>query len=232
MKKKSKLTALSLALVLLLTACMGKSGVMTKQDAEIYVDGLIKENYLGQYEEGYLELVEITEAEAEAVYENGLETEVSFFVYLYDIQDPSEELQEELKELYREIYSHTRYEVVSAALQDDGSFSVKVNVEPIDIVQLVSADWDKNMKDFYEEYPSDKLNAMNDKEYEKYEQAWARQVVDLYLEKMPEIGNMTVRSLVVQIERDEGGHYSITDESFQQLNDLIIDYTDTAGTEV
>lgn len=232
MKKKSKLTALSLALVLLLTACMGKSGVMTKQDAEIYVDGLIKENYLGQYEEGYLELVEITEAEAEAVYENGLETEVSFFVYLYDIQDPSEELQEELKELYREIYSHTRYEVVSAALQDDGSFSVKVNVEPIDIVQLVSADWDKNMKDFYEEYPADRINAMNDKEYEKYEDAWARQVVDLYLEKMPEIGNMTVRSVVVQIEPDEGGHYSITDESFQQLNDLIIDYTDTAGTEV
>lgn len=223
--------ALALALALGLSGCGGgKTGALTKFDAKTYVDGLIKENYLGQFEEDYLDLVGISREEAQATYEDSMHKEAEFFLYLYGIEYPKEGLEEELIELYKEIYSHTKYEIVSAAEQEDGSFSVKVDVEPVDIVQQVYASWDKNMKDFYEEYPTDKVNAMNDQEYEKYDQAWTEQVVGLYKEKLPETGNMTARTIVVQIEKDEDGYYSVTDESFQQLDDAVIDYTDSAGT--
>lgn len=235
MKKKGIcLGALLLTAVMGLTACGGgeTSVEYNEFDAEAYVDGLIKNNYLGQYDPDYLEAVGLTEEQAQLVYEDSIQAEVHFFLNnLYRIEYPTDKYEEEVGDLYREIYSHTKYDIVSATQQEDGSFSVKVNVEPINIVQLVDGDWDKSMEDFYEKYPSADVNKMNDEQYEKYDNAWARQVMKLYEEKMPEIGNMTERSVVVEVEKNDEGYYGITTESFQALDDLIIDYTNGIGRE-
>ena len=227
MKKHWKAGALALAMTLALTACGGESGEITKFDAAAYVDGLLQENYLGQFEQSYLELVGIDEEIAQDTHERCMEQEVGYFTYYFDVSEPTDEIREEFQTLLEEIYSHTRYEVISAAEQEDGSFSVKVEVEPIDIIQLVRSDWDKSTEDFYEEYPVERINAMSDAEYEKMDQEWAQLILELVREKMPEIGNQTSQSIVVQVEKNEDGYYSIVSDDFSKLHDLILDYSGT-----
>lgn len=231
---KQRWIALGMALVLALplAGCKGGTvgGGVTEFDAEVFVDGFIKQNYLGEYDPDYLELVGVTAEEAQDAYNDGIDNEVNFFLYyLYNIEYPSEEYITQLRQLYKEIYSHTKYTIVSVDALSDGSFAVKVDVEPIDIVQQVDSDWDKNMEEFFEQYPAEVVNAMDDEEYRDYDKAWADKMLELYNNKLPEIGNMTARSVVVQIQRGQNGAYTVEAESFRELDDLIIDYTDSAG---
>lgn len=231
MKTWRRVSALVLALVLTLglSACGGKTEGLSKFDAKAYVDGLLRENYYGELTEAYAELVGATEEEAQEVYEYGIELEVSYFINMYEIEYPEDELYDELADLYKEIYKHAKFEVLDAAEMEDGSFSVQVNVEPIDIVQLADTDWDKTITPFYEKYPMDVQNAMSQKEYEKMDREYADLVLELYRDKLDEIGNMTVQTTLVQVKPDEDGVYSIDEDDFRKLDDLIIDYTDRVG---
>lgn len=232
MKKLTKrLSALALAigLGLSLTACGG--GGLSKFDAVAYMDGLLKETYLGEFDKNYMELVGIDETEAQETYETSLEAETEFFLYFYDIEYPTDEMRQEIKDMYAEIYKHAKFEVVSAAEQDDGSFSVKINVEPINIVQLVEADWEEVMDPFYEKYPMDVQNSMTDEEYQAMDEEWARMIVDLYLEKLPETSNLESQSTTVQLEKDTDGYYIITEDDFNRLDGMIIDYSSSPSSE-
>ena len=131
MKKMKRFAALALALGLTLTLGACKKSGLSTFDAKAYVEGLLKETYLGEFDEGYMTLVGITEEEAQATYENSLDVESNNFYYFYDIEYPTEEFHEKMMDLYKRIYAHAKFEVVSAAAQDDGSFSVKLSIEPI-----------------------------------------------------------------------------------------------------
>ena len=233
-RKRGAAFVLALVLSLTLAACGGETTDtkgFTEHDAEVYVEGLIKENYLGQADEGYLELVSIHEEDVAALYDNALDMDVEYFLYMYDIDYPTDELREEIKELYKEIYQYTKYEMVSAAKQEDGSFSVKLNVYPINIAQTVNEAMNDATKSFYEKYPQDQLNTMKDDAYEKVDQEWARLIVDLYKDAMKEIGNMTEKSIAVQVEQNSEGLYAINSEDFGRLDALIIDYTNMASSD-
>ena len=45
---------------------------------------------------------------------------------------------------------------------------------------------------------------------------------------MPEIGNEEAQSLVVQIEMDAEGYYSLNDPDFGRIDELIINYIATS----
>lgn len=231
MKRSKRIAALVLTvgLTLGLTACGGGTGSINKFDVSSYVDGVLREIYLGEFSPEYLELVGIDEETAQLTYETGINNEVSFFINLYEIEYPEDELYEELSELYKEIYSHARFEVTDVAEMDDGSFSVQVTVEPIDIVQLADTDWDKTITPFYEKYPIETQNAMTQAEYEEMDKEYAQLVLDLYKDKLDEIGNMTARTVLVAVKPDENGDYYIDDNDFRKLDELIIDYTDNVG---
>ena len=227
MRNAKGAAALLLALVLsvMLGACGSKSG-LSKFDAETYVDGLLKEIYLGQFEESYMELVGTDRRAAEDNYEMTLELEASYFVnYCYSILYPTEEYMDKLKDLYEEIYSHTKYEIVSVAEQDDGSFAVKLSVEPINIFQLVDAGWEEGMEKWYTQYPTTVLKTLSSEEYEAADQKYAGMVLDLFWEKMADIGNEAARTITVQLEKNEDGYYVINQDDLNRLDELIINYT-------
>lgn len=236
MKDRNKWTALLLTagLCLGLAACRGKEAQggqrFTSHDVEVYIDGLLKENFLGQADPEYLELAGIDENDVEQVYESTLEMDAEYFFSLYDIDHPTDELREEVQELYREIYTHTKYEIVSAVQQEDGSFSVKVDVYPIDIVQTVSEAQDTALADFYEEYPVDRINAMSNKEFEALDREWAKLILELYQDNMEEIGNMTARSVSVLVEENDEGEYALSSEDFARLSELVIDYANAGAS--
>lgn len=226
-----KYAALFLAAVLALTtaACGGGGLGITAFDAKAYVDGMLRETYLGEFDPEYLELVGIDEETAQQTYETGISNEVSFFINLYGIEYPEEELYEELTKLYKEIYSHAKFEVTDAVKMDDGSFSVQVTVEPIDIVQLADTDWDKTIAPFYEDYPMETQYAMTTEEYQAMDREYAQLVLELYQDKLKEIGNMTAKTVLVSVAKGDGGSYAINADDFSKLDELIIDYTDNVG---
>ncbi len=229
--KCKKVTALALAVLLSLTmsACGGNGPGISKFDAKMYVDGLLRENYLGEFTPEYLELVGIDEDAAQQTYEAGISNEVSFFINLYEIEYPEEEFYEELTKLYKEIYSHAKFEVTDAVEMEHGSFTVQVTVEPIDIVQLADTDWDKTIAPFYEKYPMTTQNAMTTEEYQEMDREYAGLVLELYKDKLKEIGNMTAKTVLVAVEKDKDGAYAISYDDFAKLDELIIDYTDNVG---
>ena len=61
--KRVTAAALSLTFVLSLSACGG--GGLSADDATTYVQGILDENYKGVYDPDFLELIDITENEAE-----------------------------------------------------------------------------------------------------------------------------------------------------------------------
>ena len=232
MKKMKRFAALALALGLTLTLGACKKSGLSTFDATAYVEGLLKETYLGEFDEGYMTLVGITEEEAQATYENSLDVESNNFYYFYDIEYPTEEFHEKMMDLYKRIYAHAKFEVVSAAAQDDGSFSVKLSIEPINIVQLAEAKFEEAMQPFYDKYPMEVQQAMDvgDEKYVAMDQEYAQMILDLYESVMPEIGNEEAQSLSVQIEKGEDGYYSLTDDDFNRIDSLIINYNLTPVT--
>ena len=222
---------LALTLALPLAACgeSGSSGKVNEEKATALVQGNLDEIYLGKFDPDYLELVDITENEAEETYLEGLEVEAETFMYYFNIEYPTDELKEEIIELYKKIYATSKYTVNPATKLDDNTFAVKVEVEPIDIVQLVNGEWDKTTEKFYEKYPSEVQRAMSRSEYQAMDKEWAALILKAFQDKLPEIGNMTPQSIVVSLEKDEDGYYSLNEKDFAALDALIIDYTSTIG---
>lgn len=131
MKIGKQIAVLGAAAVLAvgLAACGG----VTKDDATVYVKGQINSTYLGQYNEDYLKLMDMTEAEAAEDYEWNLGAEADWFMDFASIY-PSDETKEKVVELYKEIYAKCKYTVQPASKLDNGNFAVEVLVEPMDLM--------------------------------------------------------------------------------------------------
>lgn len=181
MKIGKRIAVLGAAAVLAvgLAACGG----VTKDDATVYVKGQIDSTYLGQYNEDYLKLMDMTEAEAAEDYEWNLGAEADWFMDFASIY-PSDETKEKVVELYKEIYAKCKYTVQPASKLDNGNFAVEVLVEPIDLmVQFQNtADLDTVWIEVAASAgitSDEQINAMSDAEYEALEARYADKVIAL-----------------------------------------------------
>src|SRR5699024_8208086 len=134
MKRAKRFAELALALELALSlAGRGELEGVSRPQAQGNLDG----SYLGKHSDELLELVDITADEVEANYVQVLQTEAECFTYYFDIAYPTEELTSELVELYKEIYSHSRYGVGESTKVDDTTYGVQLTIYPMDIMQKV-----------------------------------------------------------------------------------------------
>ena len=230
MRPRGKLTVLltALALFLGLAGCREKAPE-SAFDAKTYVEGRLAEAYLGETSQEYMDLVGYNEVQVESIYQNSLYLEAQVFSYLYGIEYP-EDFYEEIQELYKSIYSHVEFLVVSTAREEDGSISVEVELQPIDLPQRVEREKGEALKSFFEKYPSGVQNTMNDEEYKAYDAEWARLIIDLYKELLPETGNLEPRRVTVKLTQNEAGYYTLSDEEFRKLDAGVIDYS-RSGTQ-
>lgn len=214
-----RLTAMGLSLLLALglTACGG----LSTGDAQDYVQGILDMTYLGQFNEEYMKLVDVTEEECQENYQAGLETEAEYFAYYFQSY-LTDEMRQPIVEMYQEIYSHSKYEITDAGKAKDGGFTVTVQVEPIDIFTLVmESDFDSYVDQFNARVNAGEFDAMSDDEFES---EWLRGVIALVESKMDQLGHLETKSIVVQVQRDEEGVYGLNEDDFGNLDMLIIDY--------
>lgn len=220
MKRKFALL-LALALVFSLAACGGSSF----QDKVVkLVDGNIAAIYLGSYDADYLDMVSNTEAECEANYLDGLEMEAEYFAYYFDIEFLDDELKAEIVDMYKEIYSHTKYTVGAASKLDDTTYAVKLTVSPINIVKLVCDDFDAGMADFFAEYENADVESFSDEEYQQYDRAWAEAIISMFYEKLPELGYEAEQTMAVQVVKNSNDIWTISNDDMSTLDTMIIYY--------
>lgn len=235
MKKRSMTLAalgLLLALGLTLTGCDNISAIMGggKIDATAYMQGQLDEIYLGKFDPDYLKMVDATEAAAQETYDGGMEAEVEAFNYYFGVEYPTDEYKTRMLDLYKQAYSKADYTVVSSAEQDDGSYSVKITVRPLDIIQLMNANYGAFSEEFEAKYADVDVAGMSDEEYATWNETvydidYQNGLADLFELLLPEMGYMEEKSIAVQIEKGEDDYYSLNSDDFDNLDLLIIDYT-------
>ena len=224
MKKSS--WAMSLVLALVLALSLAGCGTAMTDASTVLVQGNLDEIYLGKYDPAFLELVNTTEEQAEANYIQGLETEADYFAYYFSIDYMDDTLQDEIVELYKEIYSHSRYEVGEATKVDDSTYGVPVTIYPIDIMQTVYDQADAAIAEFNASYSDDEMYLIENDEaaYAEYDAAWARMWIQLCRDNLDSIGYLEPQEMVVQVKQDSDGLWTIYDDDFNRIDVAMIYY--------
>ena len=227
MKFFHRMAALLLAgvMALGLAACGG----ITSDDAEAYIQGLLDASYLGQYNQEYLDLADITEEESRTEdYEWNTAAEAEILREYLAIQSTDAAVQQSV-DLVKEIYSHSRYSVTGASKLEDGSYAVTVSIQPMDILIRYQNQTDVNeiwMTVLAEHGVMDQatLDAMSDEEYMALEDIYAAAVLDGIQALVPEMGYGPEQSVVLQLQL-EGDTYTLVDTDWQHLDSMMIDYS-------
>lgn len=231
--KRCSVLAAGLALCLALTGCGG--GGVTSFDATAYMQGLLDETYLGKFSEDYMKMVGIDEDEARKTYEEGLEAEYeNYFAdfFAFDREYVSDETRQAAIDLLAEVYQHSKYEVKPGS-KVEGGYVVEIIVEPVDMIALIDDQYIEDYSDTfnakYEDVTQEKVDAMSDAEYDEfmtgYENDWANGIIDLFHEHMDELGYTDAQSIMVQFKPDDDGYYTISDNDFANLDNLILAYS-------
>ena len=207
--KKMKVIAIVLAAVL----CMGLlSGCGSFSAAD-----LVKNNldliYLNQYTDDYLTRVGLDKEQADQEYEGGLEVEAEYFANTFDIDLDicGDEIRQQIIDLYRQIYTHSKYEVGSQSRNGD-TYLVQLTVYPIDIFQKVN---DEDSEAFLAD-----LQERDD----EYEVVWAQAIIDMVSARIDSIGYLDPQTISVQVVKGEDNVYVIDDSDFNRIDSLIIAY--------
>ena len=222
----------ALCLLLGLAACGGRG--LTALDAAEHVQGLLDVTYLGVYDEGYLKSVGITQEQAQADHESGLEVEYEYFTYCFDMNTDylTGQTHDAIVALLADIYQHSDYEVGTVTKQED-RFTIEVSIAPIDIIPLVvERDMEAYSAAFADAYAHTDQAAVaamsaveQDAFWTAYENDWAMGVVELFRARLDELGHLEQVSVTVQFGPDEEGVYTISDKDFSAIDARILAYS-------
>ena len=115
---------------------------MTVFDATAYVKGVLDETYKGTWNNAFLDLVELTDGEAQDAYEASLEQEYRRFAYQFDLDESAltEETRQAVLDLLAEVCAKAQYSVQEAVPLDDTRYAVEVSVRPLGLFLQVRED--------------------------------------------------------------------------------------------
>ena len=210
-------SAIVLLSILALTGCGGQDA--PSDFAQVYVRGILDTLYLGEYSEDFLSVTDTQDpAGLEAEYLAGLETEVHYFAYYFGVGELTESAKADLTELYRDLYQLSRYEV-QPSVSLDGSYTVNVIVEPLDIIDRVVKE---DLETFAVEMKIASADGLTSDDYEKQ---YIEGLIGLIREKMdaPGYGEPVTLTLEV-VQNPEDELYYIKGNGLAEIDEQIIQY--------
>ncbi|MCM1185441.1 MAG: hypothetical protein NC251_00350 [Lachnoclostridium sp.] len=132
--KHVKKIALALVCVMLV-GVLGGCG--SKFDAAEYLKATLDNSYKND-SSGLVKLKLGTAEEASDIYEEGIDTEVNAFLEGLTVSDT---LEEEFREVFKDMFSKVKYTVGKAEKKDNGSFAVTVTYEKMIIFEPMMEDY-------------------------------------------------------------------------------------------
>lgn len=217
-----------LALLLGAMLCLSVlAGCGSSFDAGNLVQGNLDLIYLNKYTNSYLESVDMTKDEADNEYESGIAVEVDYFIdYFYlDMDYCDASVEDQIAELYREIYDHSKYEVGEVTKSGD-NYLVSLTIYPIDVIsKVVEEDWETFCTEWTDEMTEKVNNGEVDAEDSvAIENSWAQGVIALVKSRLDSVGYLNPQTISVQVVSNENGIYSIDSGDFSRIDGLIIAY--------
>jgi hypothetical protein len=202
------------------------------------VQGNIDAIYKGIYDSEYLDIVNDTETQAEQDYLDGMEIEAEYFAFYWGIldsdldekyEDLDADFRAELVEMYKEIYRHARYTVNDAVAQKDGSYTVQVYIEPMDIMEQAYELYDSGeyepLNAFWDKYADVSLADMSDEDYWAYTHEYGRILVKMVTDLIPEMGYLEQKSQAIQVQEGSDGVLRINEDDWSIFDDYILSYS-------
>lgn len=227
---------MAIAMTMTLTAC--RTSGLTTEDASKCVQVEMDATYKGEFKEFMDFYSNVSTEDAKAQYDSKIEYEAGYFMEMYGVPsvedtsvilEPSEMQAKRSRDLYKDIYAKADYAIASSSKQDDGTFAVKVNVKPVDIIKLVDDNFDAGFEAFWAKFDAVDTDSMSDDDFKDwYTNVFAPEYYDTLLDLLEEqIGNMGYldeKNIVIQVQQSEEGALFISNEDFSNLDWLIIDY--------
>lgn len=235
MKRLRKYAALFATCVCLISTLTGCTQIANELITSV-LQWNFEASYLGKFNKRWLELSGLTFEEANQSYLDHLEAEAEYFVNYWGIVDSyygetymdlNEEFRSAVVSLINEIYSHSKFEVLSAVAQDDGSYAVKVTVSPIDVVNQAYEIWYNDefepLNAFYAKYTDEVVDAMTDEEYMAYTLEYGNLILYLMHEQMDNLGYMDTKTQSIQMEM-VNGLWEINEDDLYTFDSYVIYY--------
>ena len=233
---KKRFLALLLGL-LLCAGCSTAQSQITRQNAGIYVQGVLDETYAGKATEAYRALTDRTEEEGQEAFQKNLEAEYAQRLRVrFELEDQfvSRELKQDFLDLLDAVYRRADYSIQSATPLEDGRYCVEVKVRPVTFFANAYADGYRELRDTFEkEHPlpqdTDEENealtpAQERKARETWEALWAQTVYDYLYPRLDAITTGPSVTRLVLVSADATGVYSLSANDLQGLDDLILQY--------
>ena len=222
--RRAAVCILAAVLALILAACGGVSS----EDVTAYIQGELDASYLGQYNEDYLELLDLTEEEAEEAYQAWVASEADWLLYYIDVQYYDDQVLAEAEELVRAIYAKSSYTVGDTNKLKDGNFVTEVLIRPVEVMYLLD---ETAIQDIYAEVCGeaglttyDQISALSEEEYNALEVEYAYRVLAELEALLPQISYGEEQSIMVQMELGEDNNYTMLESDWMDMNEVIIDY--------
>ena len=228
--KRMLAAGLAAGLLAALAAC-GVGGV-TAKDASTYIQGDLDATYKGICSQDYIDLVEdMTEADAEEMYQSNIEWEAENLMYYLAINFPDDAVTARAQELVKEIYSNAKYTVGNASKMDNGDYAVEVVISPIEVLSLMEDNlWDDHWNEVLSQNgvtAQEQIDAMSDEEYTVLESQYGMLMLDEVEALMSELTYGEDQSVMLQLKKDDEGYYSPVSTGYQKLDEIMIDYYGT-----
>lgn len=216
-KKKSKyvlfITLIFLIIPSVLSGC-------ARFDKTAYVQAALDSIYKGDH----LKFSEITGtdiATLETNYSEAISAETGSFLNYIGIGDyadmVSADVKKEISYLLKQIYKHTSYSVG----EQDSSGNIPVKLLPVSLYSLSGDKITAYMQDFFDKNDKGEFASLSDEEfYSRY----AKGILDIVSGSLSSISYSNEVTVSVTITRD-GTAYSISPESFAEIDKVILDYT-------
>lgn len=216
-KLRPLLTTGLLALALFaLVACGGFA-------AKALLQGNLDLIYLGTHDQDYLDSVQISEADADAAYNDSIAAATQHFCDSFDTDwaSLSEASQQKITDVYKQIYQHSKYELGDAT-KEGNVYTVPLTVYPMDIMQkFAEEDIDAFITDWQQRMDAGEFNLATS---EELTETWAGTIIDLLSQRVDAIGYLEPVVINVRIAPDETGAYAINADDFQEVDRAILPY--------
>ncbi len=219
MKKKMAAIAAVVMLGASMTGCSQAAKTYTK-----YVEAVLDATYKGDFTE-YLNQVDTTKEEAQAVYEEGLEymAEWIYGYYYVEADYISDTTRDGYLQLSKNIYSKLKYTVNDAEKAGD-KYHVTVVMEPIDFWEITEDD----VLAFYDEFMTEHEDAysgaeeLSDAEWTEIEEEYAVGILDILNSYVSKMGYKDPVNQIVEITFDDDGKYGVADSDWVTIDEALL----------
>ncbi len=201
-----------------------------RANAETLVQSNLDVLFRGIYDTEFLKTADLDEAGAEEIFLNNIDTQLEFFASYIDIEYLPDDLRAELSDVFKEIYSRSKYEVGTATYDGLLTCTVELTVYPMDIItRLTDAIDAGEMNWFGEKYANVSTDDMDEETYQAFDRDWADGIIALLRELLPESGYEEPQVLEVKVVKqstDGEERWTVSDSSLSEIDACILTYED------